>query len=119
MIQELIERCLHPACSPVFIRDYGLRVQAEYRIGDVVTCEAVMIKTPDEGWIIDQIETAFAWRRKGHAEALLRRVMEVSGHPVIAHDVQPEALPFWHRMVELGIHKANVKVSQEAGEKNL
>lgn len=80
MTQDPIERYLHPACSPVFIRDYGLRARAEYRLGDVVTCEALMIKTPDEGWIIDHIETAFAWRHKGHAKALLRRVMELGIH---------------------------------------
>ena len=92
--------------SRVFVRDYGHLVKAEYRIGPEVTCEAVAIKCSD-GWIIDGIETLESWRRQGHARAILERLVEISGMPVRAMEIDRGAETFWEHMTELGIHIAN------------
>jgi GNAT superfamily N-acetyltransferase len=88
----------------VFLKDRGFRVDAEYRIGDIVTCEAVAIKHP-EGWIIDGIGTLPQWRGKGHARAVLQRLVEVSGMPVFAMDINQGAEGFWEHMAEAGINR--------------
>jgi hypothetical protein len=94
------------ACSRVFVRDHGHLVKAEYRIGPEVTCEAVAIKCPD-GWVIDGIETLPTWRCHGHARAILERIVEISGMPVRAMEIDPGAEEFWAHMTELGINLAN------------
>jgi hypothetical protein len=94
------------ACSRVFVRDYGHIVKAEYRIGPEVTCEAVAIKCPD-GWIIDGIETLPTWRGHGHARSVLERIVEISGMPVRAMEIDPGAEDFWAHMTEIGINLAN------------
>jgi hypothetical protein len=75
----------------------------EYRIGPEVTCEAVAIKCPD-GWIIDGIATLPTWRCQGHARAVLERIVEISGMPVRAMEIDPGAEEFWAHMTELGIN---------------
>ena len=87
----------------IFFRDYGLRVTAEYRVGPEVTCEVVALKWSD-GWIIDKLETRHEWRRKGHAKAVLEFLVKVSGMPVRACVIYPEAEAFWDHMTELGIN---------------
>ena len=88
----------------IFVQDRGIRIAVEYRVGPEVTCEAVAIKSPD-GWIIDTIETLPKWRRKGHARAVLEPIVEISGKPVYAMEIAPEAEDFWKHMTELGINK--------------
>lgn len=88
---------------------------AEYRIGPEVTCEAVAIKCPD-GWIIDGIGTLPTWRRHGHARAVLERIVEMSGMPVRAMEIDPGAEEFWAHMTDCGINLANTKISHGAAE---
>ena len=84
-----------------------MRVEAEYRVGPEVTCEAVAVKCPD-GWVIDGIATLPAWRCHGHARAVLERIVEISGMPVRAMEIDHGAEEFWAHMTALGINQANV-----------
>lgn len=88
--------------SPVYLRDYGIRITAEYRNGPIVTCEATFIREPD-GWIVDEIFTRPESRRRGHAKAILQRIVEFSGMPVVPHLILEEAKPFWREMAKEGI----------------
>lgn len=98
-----------PPFSPVFVKDYGYLVKTQYRVGPEITCEAVAIKCPD-GWVIDGIETLMQWRGLGHARATLERIVEISGMPVRAMEIDPEAEEFWEHMTELGINLANAMI---------
>jgi len=89
--------------SPVFVKDYGVFVIAEYRVGPEVTCTAKAIKNPDR-WIIDGIETLPEWRGKGHASAVLRLLVELSGMPVNASIIDRGAEGFWEKMTRRGIN---------------
>jgi hypothetical protein len=100
-------------CSPVFVRDFGMRIEAEYRVGPEVTCEAVAVKCPD-GWVIDGIATLPAWRCHGHARAVLERLVEISGMPVRAMEIDHGAEGFWEHMTTLGINRANDKLRDAA-----
>jgi GNAT superfamily N-acetyltransferase len=91
----------------IYLRDYPHMIEAETRDGPNVTCEARILKA-GEDWIVDDIGTYPAYRRQGHATAILRRIREIHGAPLLAFAIAPEAQGFWDAMTRCGIYDGEV-----------
>jgi len=93
--------------TPIFLKDDGIGVRAEYRRGDEVTCDARAIKCPD-GWIVDRIETPEEYRNRGYAQKVVKAFKDISGMPVRVLEIEPEAFDFWRKMQGRGLCKIDI-----------
>lgn len=86
------------------IHDNGVVVRVWHCIGPDKTCDAIALKRPGQSWILEEIDTAPAWQRRGHARLVLQKYRDISGHPVLPQDIHDHpSLPFWQHMADIGL----------------
>lgn len=88
----------------IFWKDYGIEINIEYRNGPEVISFARVLKHP-ENWIVDWIDTLPIYRKKGYAQAIVRKIVEISGAPVNPFEIEHDAIGFWEKMEKLGLAK--------------
>lgn len=97
-----------PRRHPVVLRNQGRTVCAEYRNGDQVLSEAMLVPLPD-GWVVDGIATHPAHLRRGYARAILEAVVAHTGSPVRVLSIDAGAESFWYHMTELKLAHERVQ----------
>ncbi len=88
----------------VHFKNRGVAVEVEVRNGPLVVCEARCLKA-SHNWVVDNIESDPEFRGQGYAQELIEAVVSLSGFPVHAFAIKPDALGFWEKMKNRNLYE--------------